>query len=109
MSSYHLPNLLSTILTLRFIFLSYGIVLLLRHYPQPHSTPGTGRNNMTLILKRHSDGSNLVLLCCLSPSTFSHLCSICIERIQISLYRRLEKALQAITISLIASVIDYER
>src|SRR5215469_14539312 len=51
-------------------------VMFLGHYPQPHSTPGTGRNNMTFILKRHSNRSNLVLLCCLVPSfckTFAHL------------------------------------
>src|SRR5215469_14201843 len=99
MSSYHLPNLLSTILTLRFIFLSYGIVLLLRHYPQPHSTPGTGRNNMTLILKRHSDGSNLVLLCCLSPSAFSHL---------FYMHRKNTNIIVSSSISLIASIVDYE-
>src|SRR5215472_15330161 len=82
-------------------------VIFLCHYPAPFSVPTTRRNNMTLIFKRYSNRSDLVLLCCLVPSfckSFSHLLlQKYIERIRISLYRRRGSLLTAI----ITLIVDY--
>jgi hypothetical protein len=57
------------------------------------SVPTSRRDNMTFILKRHSNSSNPVLFYCLRPSTFHSI--------------QIEKELLAITIPLIVSIVDY--